>query len=76
MNTKKTFTDADVQLNLGFKSKNIVFTDVGFHLKSGFKNLLCSRMLVFTKILCTPIFPLHTMANFKKMIFNNIFKKI
>ena len=27
----------------------IVFTDVGFHLNSG-----------FTKILCTPIFPLHT----------------
>ena len=39
--------DVDLQLVLGFKSENIVFTDVGFLLNSG-----------FTKILCTPIFPL------------------
>ena len=46
--TQWTFTDNELQLNLGFKSENIVFTDVGFHLKSGFKKLFCSQMLVFT----------------------------
>ena len=43
--------DVDLQLNMGFKSENIVFTDVGFHLKSGFKKILCSQMSVFTLIL-------------------------
>ena len=42
---EKTFTDVDLQLNLGFKSEYIVFTYVGFQPNSG-----------FTKILCTPIF--------------------
>ena len=36
---------------MGFKSKKIVFTDVGFHLKSGIKKLLCSQMFFFTLIL-------------------------
>ena len=35
----------------GFQIQNIVFTDVGFHLKSGFKKFLCSQMLVLTLIL-------------------------
>ena len=42
------FPDVDLQLNLGFTSENIVFIDVGFHLKSVFKKLLGSQMLVFT----------------------------
>ena len=42
------FTDLDLQLNLGFRSENIVFTDVGFRLKSGLKKILCSHMFVFT----------------------------
>ena len=45
------FTDVDLQLNLGFRSDKIVFTDVGFYLKSGFKKVLCSQMLVFALIL-------------------------
>ena len=43
-----------------------MFTDVDYHLKSGFKKILYSQMLVFTLFLdsreeekmCTPIFPL------------------
>ena len=57
--TQYTFTDVDLQLNLGFKSRNIVFTDVGFHLKSGFKKLLCSQMLVFTLILASRKYCVH-----------------
>ena len=45
------FIDIDLQVNLGFKSENIVFTDVGFHIKSVFKKMLCSQILVFTLIL-------------------------
>ena len=53
------FTDVYLQLNLGFKSDNIVCTDVGFHLKSGFKKLLCSHMLVFTLILDSQKYCVH-----------------
>ena len=35
------------------------FTDVGFHLKSGFKKLLCSQMLVFTLILDSQKYCVH-----------------
>ena len=45
------FTDVDLQLNMGFKSENTVFIDISFHLKSGFKKILCSQILVFTLIL-------------------------
>ena len=36
-----------------------MFTDVGFHLKSGFKKILCSQMLVFTLILVSRKFCVH-----------------
>ena len=36
-----------------------MFTDVGFHLKSGFKKLLCSQMLVFTLILVSRKYCVH-----------------
>ena len=45
------FTDVDLQLNLGFISDKIVFTDVGFYLTFGFKKIFCSQMLVFALIL-------------------------
>ena len=44
---------------MGFKSENIVFTDVGVHLKSGFKKILCSHMLVFTLILDSQKYCVH-----------------
>ena len=47
------FADVDLQLNLGFEFENIVFTNLGFDLNSG-----------FTKILCTPIFPLPNLYIF------------
>ena len=47
----KRSQNVDIQLNLGFRSENIVFTDVGFYLKSGFKKIFCSQMLVFFSIL-------------------------
>ena len=56
---KKTFTDVDLQLNLGLKPGNIVFPDVGFHLKAGFKKLLCSQMLPFTLILDSRKYCVH-----------------
>ena len=37
----------------------IVFTDVGFHLKSGFKKLLCSKTLVFTLTLDSRKYCVH-----------------
>ena len=57
------FTDVDLQLNLGFKSENIVFTDVGLHLNLDSRNYCVHRCWFslnsgFMKILCTPIFPL------------------
>ena len=36
-----------------------MFTAVGFHLKSGFKKLLCSQMLVFTLILVSRRYCVH-----------------
>ena len=36
-----------------------MFTDVGFHLKSGLKKLLCSQMLVFTFILVSRKYCVH-----------------
>ena len=36
-----------------------MFTDVGFHLKSGFKKLLYSQMLVFTLILDSGKYCVH-----------------
>ena len=36
-----------------------MFTYVGFHLKSGFKKLLCSQMLVFTLILVSRKYCVH-----------------
>ena len=36
-----------------------MFTDVGFHLKSGFKKLLCSPLLVFTLILVSQKYCVH-----------------
>ena len=36
-----------------------MFTDVGFHLKSGFKKILCSQMLVYTLILVSRKFCVH-----------------
>ena len=53
------YTIINEQLNLGFKSKNIVFTDVGFHLKSGFKKLLCSQLFVFTLLLDSQKYCVH-----------------
>ena len=44
------FMDVDLQINLGFRLENSVFTDVEFHLKSGFKKILCLQMLVFTVV--------------------------
>ena len=56
----KRFTDVHLKLNLGFRSKNIVFPYVGFHLKSGFKKILCSKILVFTLILDSQKYCVHT----------------
>ena len=36
--------DDTTKHKLGFKSENIVFTDVCFHFKSGFKKILCSNV--------------------------------
>ena len=40
------FKDVDIQLNPGSRSEDFLFKDVGFHLKSGFKKMLCSQMLI------------------------------
>ena len=40
------FKDVDLQLNLGSRSEDFFFKDVGFHLKSGFKKMFCSQMLI------------------------------
>ena len=40
-----------------------MFTDVGFHLKSGFKKLLCSQMLVFTLILVSQKYCVHQFSS-------------
>ena len=37
------FSEHHAQLNLGFRSENVVFTGDGFGPKSGFRNLLCSQ---------------------------------
>ena len=38
-----TFKEHHLQLNLGFRSNNFVFTGDGFSLKSGFRNIFCSQ---------------------------------
>ena len=59
------FNNIDLQLNLGFRSENCVYTVVGFYLKSGFKIFVFFFTDVdfhldygFMNILCTIIFPL------------------
>ena len=53
------FTDVNLQLNLSFKSKNIVFTDVGFNLKSGVSKIFWSQILVFPLILDSHKYCMH-----------------
>ena len=57
-----SFTDVDLQLNLGFRSEKNLFTDVGFYLKSGFKKILCSQMLVFALILDSRKYCVHQLS--------------
>ena len=38
-----TFIERHLQLNLGFRSENSVFTGEGFSLNSGFRSILCSQ---------------------------------
>ena len=38
-----TFIERHLQLNLGFRLENFVFTGEGFSLNSGFRNILCSQ---------------------------------
>ena len=53
------FKDVDLQLNLGLGSDQFAFTDVGFHLKFGFKKNLGSHEFVFTLSLNSQKYCVH-----------------
>ena len=45
-----------------------MFTDIGFHLKSGFKKSLCSHMLVFTIILDSQKYCVHQFFLYRVLV--------